>query len=92
MGTLKRSCGFLELLEPQRQPVTIGVIACSPWQLDLLPDDSLQTKFEKRTVMDFEQPVGDVNSLIGVDPDQVSIEGGMVDLGQRQAIRDDRLP
>jgi hypothetical protein len=29
---------------------------------------------------------------IWIDPDQVSIEGGMVDLGQRQAVRDDRLP
>ena len=42
--------------------------------------DPLQTKFEKRTVMDFEQPVGDVNSVIGVDADQVGVEGRMVDL------------
>ena len=42
--------------------------------------------------MDFEQPIGDVNSVIGVDADQVGIEGSMVDFRQRQAIRDDRLP
>ena len=35
--------------------------------------DPLQTKFEKRTVMDFEQPVRDVNSVIMVDPDQVGV-------------------
>jgi hypothetical protein len=26
--------------------------------------------------MDFEQPVGDVNSVIRADPDQVGVEGG----------------
>ena len=42
--------------------------------------------------MDFEQPVRDVDAVIGVDADQVGIEGRMMDLRQRQAIRDDRLP
>jgi len=41
--------------------------------------------------MDFEQPIGDVNSVIGVDADQMRIKGRMVDFGQRQAIRDHRL-
>ena len=31
--------------------------------------------------MDFEQPVGDVNSVIRVDADQVGVEGGMMDFG-----------
>jgi hypothetical protein len=31
----------------------------------------------------FEQPVGDVDSEIRVDPDQVSIEGRMMELRQR---------
>ena len=30
--------------------------------------------------MDFEQPIGDVNSVIGVDADQVGVEGRVVDL------------
>jgi hypothetical protein len=30
--------------------------------------------------MDFEEPVRDVNSVIGVDPDQLSIEGRMMEL------------
>jgi len=42
--------------------------------------------------MDSEQPIRDMDSVIGVDPDQMNIEGRMVDLGQRQAVRDDRLP
>ena len=37
--------------------------------------------------MDFEQPVGNANSVIGVDPDQVSIEGRVMELRQRQVIR-----
>ena len=60
--------------------------------VDQCSGDPLEAKFEKRTIMDFEQPVGDVNSVIGVDPDQMGIEGRMMDLRLRQAIRDDRLP
>jgi hypothetical protein len=37
--------------------------------LDHLPGDPFQPEFEKRPIMDFEQPVGDVNPVIGVDPD-----------------------
>ena len=33
--------------------------------------------------MDFEQPVGDVNSIIKVDADQVGVEGSMMDLWSR---------
>jgi hypothetical protein len=33
-----------------------------------------------------------MDAEIRVDPDQVGIEGRMVDLGQRQAVQDDRLP
>jgi hypothetical protein len=40
----------------------------------------------------FEQPVRNMDAEIRVDSDQVGIEGGMMDLRQRQAIRDDRLP
>jgi len=34
--------------------------------------------------MNFEQPIRDVNSVIGVDADQVGVEGGMVDLRERE--------
>ncbi len=59
------------------------MILTSPWQLDHLPDDPLQTEFEKRAIMDFEQPVGNMDAEIRVDPDQVSIESRMVDFSQR---------
>ena len=41
--------------------------------------------------MDFKQPIGDMDAEIGVDADQVGVEGRMVELRQRQPIRDDRL-
>jgi hypothetical protein len=39
-----------------------------------------------------QQPLGDVDAAIGVDPDQVVVERGVVDLGQCDAVGDDRLP
>ena len=66
-------------------------ILTPPRQSNHLPDDPLQPEFEKRAIMDFEQPIGYVNSVIRVDADQVGVEGHVVDFGQRQAMRDHRL-
>jgi len=71
---------ILELLEPKRQPVPIRTILTPPRRLNHLPDDSLKPEFEERAIMDFEQPVRDVNSVIRVHADQVGVESGMVDL------------
>ncbi len=60
--------------------------------MDQLPNDPLEAEFEERAIMDFEQPVRHMDAEIWIDPDQVSIEGRMVDFGERQAVRDDRLP
>jgi hypothetical protein len=48
--------------------------------VDHLPNDPLKTEFEKRAIMDFEQSVGNVDSEIGVDAYQVSVEGRMMEL------------
>jgi hypothetical protein len=72
---------ILELLEPKRQPVPIRTILTPPPRLNHLPDDPLKPEFEESAIMDFEQPVRDVNSVIRVDPDQVGVEGGMMDFG-----------
>ena len=69
------------MLEPERQTVPIGTILRPWWQLDHLPDDPLEAEFEERAVMDFEQTIGDVNLVIGIDADQVGVEGGMMDFG-----------
>jgi|SRR6516164_1301327 hypothetical protein len=42
--------------------------------------------------MQIEQPIRDLNSVIGVDADQVGVESRVMELGQRQSVRDDRLP
>jgi hypothetical protein len=70
-------CRLLELLEPERQSVPVGAILTPPRQLDLLPDDPFQAEFEKRTIMDFEQPVRD-NGLGNRGQHR---SGDMVDLG-----------
>jgi hypothetical protein len=51
--------------------------------LDQLPDYPLKPEFEKRTIMGFEQPVRDMDAVIWVDPNQVGIEGRMMDFSQR---------
>jgi hypothetical protein len=61
-------------------------------QLDNLSDDPLEAEFEKRAIMDFEQPVRKVDAEIWVDSDQVCIESRLMELRQRQAVRDERLP
>jgi hypothetical protein len=70
----KPSRRFLELLEPDRQPVAIRTILTPSRPVYQRSGDSLQTEFEKRAIMDFEQPVRDMDAEIGVNPDQVGIE------------------
>jgi hypothetical protein len=57
----------------------MGPILTPSRQLDHLPYDPLQPEFQERAIVNFEQPIRDVNSEIGVDPDQVGVEGRMVD-------------
>jgi hypothetical protein len=66
------------LLEPYGQPVAIGTILSPSRQFNHLSDDPLQPEFEKWSIMDFEQPVRDMDAEIRVDPDQVSIERRIV--------------
>jgi hypothetical protein len=61
-------CSFLELLEPKRQTVPIRTILKPSWSVDQCPGDALETEFQKRPVVNFEQPIGHVNSVIGVVP------------------------
>ena len=51
----------------------------------------LASELEEGTVVDVEEPVRDMDDAIGVDAEQIAVEGGVVDLGQRQTIRDDRV-
>src|SRR4051794_21065602 len=73
----------LEAMERER----IGVR-----RFDTHTSDPLQPKFEERTVMDFEQPLGYMDAVVGIDTDQVCIERCMMDFRQRQPVGDHRLP
>jgi hypothetical protein len=86
--TLVRSklSGLLKLLEPNRQPVADKPVLDPVRPIDQRSGNSLQPEFQKRAVMDFEQPVGDVNSVIRVDANQVN-EGRMMELRQILAAR-----
>ena len=53
-----RLCGLLKLLEPNRQPVAVRPILDPVRPIDQRSGDSLQ-----RAIMNFEQPIGDVNSV-----------------------------
>lgn len=81
-----RLCGLVKVLEPDRQPVAVRRILDPVRPIDQRSGNSLQPEFQKRAVMDFEQPVGDVNSVIRVDADQVN-EGRMMELRQILAAR-----
>jgi len=59
------------LLEPEGQPVAIGTILNPPRPVDQSPSDSLEPEFEEWPIVDFEQPIGDMNSVIGIDADQM---------------------
>jgi hypothetical protein len=61
------------------------------WASDQCPCDRLQALLEQRAIVELQQPLGDVDALIGVDPNQMVVEGGMVDLGKGDAVGDDRL-
>ena len=80
------------LLEPDSQPVAVGMILKPSWSVDQCSSDPFEAEFEEGTVVDFGQPIGDVNPIIGVDTDKLGVEGRVMQLRQRQAVRDDRLP
>ena len=65
-------CQSPELLKPERQPLPIGAILTPSRPVDQCSGDPLEAEFEERPIVDFEQPIGDVNSVIAVDADQMA--------------------
>ena len=74
------------MLEPNRADAARD--DCSVCRGDHLHDDPHQPEFEERAIVDFEQPVGDVNPVVGVYADQMGVEGRVMEFSQRRAIRD----
>jgi hypothetical protein len=49
-------------------------------------DADLDTHALTVAVKDFEQTIGDLNLVIGVDAEQVGVEGGMMDFGSGRGL------
>ena len=72
----------LESLEPQGEAVPIGIILGAGRQVKGPTVQFLQ-RFEHRAIMLTEQALRNVQPIVGVDPDQMCIECGVMDLGKR---------
>ena len=51
----------------------------------------LQALLEQGPIVQHQQPLGHVDPAVGVDADQVVVEGGVVDLGEGDSVCDHRL-
>lgn len=68
-----------EPIEASRQPVPVRSIPFSRWQVKRGVLQPLE-RFEHRTIALAEQPLRDMDPVIGIDADEMSVEGGVVDL------------
>jgi len=82
---------FPELLKPDGEALPVGVIFPAPRQTYQTPGHGLQPLLQKWAVVQIEKPVGDMDSEVRVDADQLRVEGSVVNLRQRQPICDPRL-
>ncbi len=71
----------LEPLEPQDETIPVGIILGTGWQVEGPPVQLLEG-LEHLAVMLIEQAFRNVQPVIWVDPDQVCIERGVMDLGE----------
>ncbi len=78
-GISRRS---LEPLKAHGETIPIWVILRADRQLKGPTVQSLQ-RFEHRAIMLTEQALRNVQPIVGVDPDQMRIERGVMDLGKR---------
>ena len=81
---------LLETLEANRKPIPIRSVLNPVRQMEGFAIYLLEG-FEHQAVVLVEQSVRDMQSIVGIDPDQMGIEGGMMDFGEWQAVRDDGL-
>lgn len=59
-----------------------------PRKKDLFPFKGLEPLLKHRTVMKIQKAVGHMNPVVRVYPDQLAVEGGMVDLGHADPVAD----
>ena len=74
-----------EYLKAHGEAVSIGVVLRSRRQADDLLVELLH-RLKHRPILLLQQSCGHMHSEVGVNPDQVCIEGGMMNFRQRNAI------
>jgi hypothetical protein len=84
-------CGALEQLEPSGEPVPVRVVLLAPRQPDQSAGSGFQALLQERSVVQFQQPIGDMHSAVRIDADQVVVERRMVDFRERYAFGYDGL-
>jgi len=80
----------LKSFETQSEPVAIRTVLDAARQMDGSAVQTLQS-FEHWAVFPHEQPLGNVQLIIRVDTDQMSVEGRVMDFRKRDAIWNHRL-
>jgi hypothetical protein len=83
---LPRYATRFELLESGGEPVAVGAKQLAPRGPDQGSRTSLEALFEERAVVKHQQSLRDVDPAVRVDADQVVVEGGVVDLGEIDAV------
>lgn len=79
-----------ENIESHRKAIAIGPVALSKWQPNRSTVQAFDG-FEQGTITLLKQTLRNVQSEIGIDSDQVRIEGCVVQFGKWNTIRHDRL-
>src|SRR5258708_11397338 len=80
-----------ETFKAQGEPVSIGEVLGAIWQMYGAAMQPLQS-FEHRAIVLREQALGYMKSVVGNDADQMSVKGGVMNFGQRNAVRHHWLP
>jgi nucleoside-diphosphate-sugar epimerase len=86
MGTTRRSLSGLKTFEPLGQPISIRIVDGPMGQTDRLPGHCFDPMFEQRAIVDREERLTDVDTIVRIDSDQMGVKRSMMNLGQRQSI------
>jgi hypothetical protein len=84
---LKRS----ELLKPLGKPLTVRVIDRSARHDEGSSRNRFDPLLKQRTVIHVQERIADVDLVVWIEADEVQIEGSMMELRKRQAVRDNGL-
>jgi hypothetical protein len=90
LGPSRPSRHRLEPFKAYREPIAIGTILDSARQVDALAIQSLES-FQHRTIVPPKKPLGHMQPVVRVDANQMCVERGVMNFGERDAVRNHRL-